>query len=245
MLGSHRQSRRPVFKSTVTIVVPTYKEAESLPLLLERLGELRKQWLPELETIVVDDNSQDGTVELFDALDLPWAQLIVRTTDRGLSQSVLAGMKEARGDVLVVMDADLSHPPEVIPQMLAAIADGADFVLGSRYVLGGTTDHGWGALRWVNSQIATIMARPLTKVTDPMSGFFALPKSVLQRAENPSPLGYKIGLELLVRCKCTDVRELPIHFSNRTHGESKLTVKQQLLYLRHIGRLYRFKLLGR
>ena len=74
-----------------------------------------------------------------------------------------------------------------------------------------------------------------------MSGFFALPREVFARAENPSPLGYKIGLELIVRCHCRRVREIPIHFSNRAHGESKLTVHQQLLYLRHLARLYRFR----
>lgn len=243
-LRSRRQGSLLVKSSAVTIVVPTYKEAESLPPLLERLGQLREQRVPNLELIVVDDNSQDGTVELFERLNLPWAELVVRTSDRGLSQSVLAGIARSSGDIVVVMDADLSHPPEVIPQMLLEIADGADFVLGSRYIMGGTTDHAWGALRWINSKVATAMARPLTQVTDPMSGFFAMPKSAIMRAKNPSPLGYKIGLELLVRCQCQDVRELPIHFSNRKLGESKLTLHQQLLYLRHIARLYRFKLFG-
>jgi dolichol-phosphate mannosyltransferase len=153
----------------------------------------------------------------------------------------LFGLSRARGDTLVVMDADLSHPPEVIPEMLSALAQGADFVLGSRYVHGGTTAEGWGLFRFVNSKIATYLARPLTSVSDPMSGFFALPRSVFARAEKPSPLGYKIGLELLVRCRCRNVREVPIHFSNREHGESKLTVHQQLLYLRHLARLYRFR----
>ena len=75
-----------------------------------------------------------------------------------------------------------------------------------------------------------------------MSGFFALPRAVFERAREPSPLGYKIGLELLVRCACRDVREVPIHFANRTRGESKLSMKQQLLYVRHLMRLYRYKL---
>jgi len=109
------------------------------------------------------------------------------------------------------------------------------------YPLGGTTAAGWGLFRYLNSKIATMLARPLTNATDPMSGFFALSRAVFARAENPSPLGYKIGLELIVRCRCQDVREVPIHFSNREHGESKLTVQQQLLYLRHLARLYRFR----
>jgi dolichol-phosphate mannosyltransferase len=130
----------------------------------------------------------------------------------------------------------------VIVQMQQAIVAGADFVVGSRYVPGGTTADDWGLFRFLNSQVATLLARPLTKITDPMSGFFALPRPVFERALDPSPLGYKIGLELLVRCGCRDVREIPIHFANRTRGESKLTVQQQVLYLRHLARLYRFKL---
>lgn len=231
-------------RKAVTIIVPTFREAEALPALVERLSTLREQWLPDLELIVVDDNSQDGVEQWFKENPLPWAQLLVRTQDRGLSQSVLAGIQLATGDVFVVMDADLSHPPEVIPQMLSAIADGSDFVLGSRYMPGGTTDHSWGVLRYINSKVATVMAMPLTRITDPMSGFFALPRTAFERAVSPQPLGYKIGLELLVRCRCTDVREIPIHFSNRVHGESKLTVHQQLLYVQHIARLYRFKLFG-
>jgi len=125
--------------------------------------------------------------------------------------------------------------------MLAALRAGADFVLGSRYVSGGTTAEGWGLFRFLNSKVATYLARPLTHVSDPMSGFFALPRAVFTRAENPSPLGYKIGLELLVRCRCRNVREVPIHFANREHGESKLTLQQQMLYLRHLARLYRFR----
>jgi dolichol-phosphate mannosyltransferase len=226
---------------TVSIVVPTFREAESLPSLIERVNRLRQSGL-ELELLIVDDDSRDGTEALFAERTEPWLQLFVRTTDRGLSQAVLYGLRKARGELLVVMDADLSHPPEVIPQMLDTLRSGADFVLGSRYVPGGTTAEGWGLFRFLNSKVATYLARPLTSVSDPMSGFFALPRSVFERAEDPSPLGYKIGLELLVRCRCTNVREIPIHFSNREHGESKLTLHQQLLYVQHLTRLYRFRL---
>ena len=109
-------------------------------------------------------------------------------------------------------------------------------------VAGASTADDWGLFRFLNSQVATLLARPLTSISDPMSGFFALPRSVFERAREPSPLGYKIGLELLVRCEARNVREIPIHFANRTRGESKLTAKQQLLYLQHLARLYRFKL---
>lgn len=231
---------------SVSIVVPTFREVESLPELIQRVAALRSavdaSVCSILELLVVDDNSRDGTEELLRGRGESWVELIVRTSDRGLSQSVLEGLRRARGDLLVVMDADLSHPPETIPAMVLAIADGADFVVGSRYVSGGSTADDWGLLRWVNSRVATLLARPLTDISDPMSGFFALPRRVFERAEDPSPLGYKIGLELIVRCRCRDVREVPIHFANRKHGQSKLSLREQLLYIRHLTRLYRFKL---
>ncbi len=225
-----------------SVVVPTFREAEALPELIDRVGRVRAEHGSIVELIIVDDDSRDGTEELIAARSEPWLKLIVRKEDRGLSQAVLAGLRAARGELLVVMDADLSHPPEVVVEMQKAILAGADFVVGSRYVPGGTTADDWGVLRFLNSKIATLLARPLTKITDPMSGFFALPRHVFERAREPSPLGYKIGLELLVRCDCGNVKEIPIHFANRTRGESKLTAKQQLLYVRHLARLYRYKL---
>lgn len=227
----------------VSLVVPTYREAASLPTLIERVAAVKRQ-LP-LELIIVDDNSEDGTKELVEQLDLPWVRLIVRTSDRGLSQAVVEGLNAARGETLVVMDADLSHPPEVIEDMLATLDGGADFVLASRYTEGGSTADSWGALRWINSKVATLLARPLTAVSDPMSGFFALRRQTLTQAQELRPLGYKIALELMVRCRCRRVVEVPIHFSTRKHGQSKLTVHQQLLYLRHLQRLYIFRLRNR
>ncbi|HVZ32638.1 MAG TPA: glycosyltransferase, partial [Polyangiaceae bacterium] len=102
----------------ISIIVPTYREAESLPALIERLAQLRKREGLDLEVLVVDDNSRDGTDQVLADLAEPWLELVVRTTDRGLSQAVLHGLGRARGQFLVVMDADLSHPPETIPNML-------------------------------------------------------------------------------------------------------------------------------
>ena len=225
-----------------SIIVPTFREVEALPFLIDRVAKVRAENPSIAELLIVDDDSRDGTEALIAARPEPWLKLIVRREDRGLSQAVLAGLYAATGEILVVMDADLSHPPESIAVMQKELRDGADFVVGSRYVSGGSTSDDWGVLRFINSWVATTMARPLTAITDPMSVFFALPRSVFERARDPSPLGYKIGLELLVRCGCKNVREVPIHFVNRVRGESKLTLKQQLLYVRHLMRLYRLKL---
>jgi dolichol-phosphate mannosyltransferase len=225
----------------VTIVVPTYKEVESLPHLIDRVAKVRETQGLDIDMIIMDDDSRDGSAELIAARGEPWVQLIVRTVDRGLSPAVLEGLRRAQGDFLVCMDADLSHPPEALPGMIAKLKGGADFVLGSRYVAGGTTSDDWGFLRWLNSRVATWLARPLTNVRDPMSGFFALRRSTFEGGAGFNPIGYKIGLEIIVKCRCERVVELPIHFEDRQFGQSKLTLRQQILYLQHLRRLYIFK----
>jgi dolichol-phosphate mannosyltransferase len=222
-------------------VVPTYREVASLPHLLDRLRDLRDGLGGRLEVLVMDDDSRDGSLELVAARAEAWVQFVVRTTDRGLSSAVLDGLRRATGDVLVCMDADLSHPPPTVPHMLDKLAAGADFVIGSRYVEGGSTSDDWGFLRWLNSRVATLLARPLTAVRDPMAGFFAMQRSTFAAGKDFNPVGYKVGLELLVKCRCERVVEVPIHFEDRRYGESKLTLTQQLLYLKHLRRLYVFK----
>ena len=228
-------------KRSVSVIVPTYKEVENLPLLTERLEEVRQKHHLSLELLIIDDDSQDGTEELVSSMDRDWLTLVVRKEERGLSRAVLEGLRLARGDVLVVMDADLSHPPEQIPEMLVALEKGADFVMGSRYTPGGLTDDSWGFFRWLNSRIATLFARPFTSVKDPMSGFFALPRETFESASELNPIGYKIGLELMVKCNLHRIEEIPIHFKDRQFGESKLTLTEQKKYLQHLCRLFIYK----
>lgn len=225
----------------LSIVVPTYKEVESLPHIIDRVARVRQAEGLNIEMLIMDDNSGDGSAELVQARGEPWVHFIVRTTDRGLSPAVLDGLRRARGTYVACMDADLSHPPEALPGMIAKVEQGADFVVGSRYVSGGTTSDDWGVLRWVNSRVATLLARPLTSIRDPMSGFFLLRRSTFESGRDFNPIGYKIGLELIVKCRCERVVEVPIHFEDRHFGESKLTMRQQLLYLQHLRRLYIFK----
>lgn len=230
-----------VSRPSLGVVVPTYREAENIPHLVKRLGAVRDREGLDLELWLVDDDSRDGTEEIVRSLDLPWVHLVVRKADRGLSQAVLDGLRRCKRDVLVVMDADLSHPPEKIPEMVDALADGADFVVGSRFVAGGSTDDDWGLFRWLNSRVATLLARPLTSLEDPMSGFFALSRETFEGGRDFNPVGYKIGLELVIKCRCALVKEIPIHFSDRRFGKSKLSLKEQLKYVKHVRRLYDYK----
>ncbi len=225
----------------LSIVVPTYREVESLPHLLPRLLSTIRQLGMPAEVLIMDDRSNDGSLEFVQQYGAEEVRLFVRDGKRGLSPAVVDGFRLARGKYLVCIDADLSHPPEIIPAMLAKLAEGADFVIGSRYVPGGSTEADWGLFRQLNSSVATWLARPFTSVKDPMSGFIALTRERFNLATDLNPVGYKIGLELLVKCGCERVEEVPIHFANRAAGESKLTLREQLRYIKHLRRLFVFK----
>jgi len=228
----------------ISIIVPTYQEVENL----QPLSEMIKEALQEIpqekyEILIMDDNSQDGSIEKVAEISAEHPiRLVNRTENRGLSPAVIDGFSEAKGDYVVVMDADLSHPASAIPKMVSRLKDGtSDFVLGSRYVDGGSIDESWTLFRYLNSAMATLPALPLTKVKDPMSGYFALRKTAIPPTKELSPIGYKIALEVMVKGNFNKVSEVPIHFVDRVHGESKLTLSVQLKYLQHLRRLYQFK----
>ncbi len=226
----------------VTVIVPTYKEAENIPELIRRLALLKNRF-SQFKVLIIDDNSRDGSDEVFKSLKVDdWAKFIVRTGSRGLSPSVIDGLNMAETNVLVVMDADLSHPPESIPQMVEALhQENVQMVFGSRYCKGGGIDQDWSMFRRINSLGATLLSRPFTSISDPMSGFMALRKTDFVKSAPLNPIGYKIGLELLVKCHFKNVQEIPIQFADRHKGESKLTMGEQIKYLRHIKRLADYK----
>jgi dolichol-phosphate mannosyltransferase len=238
MLVNSSPSQNP----QISLVIPALNEAENIPSLVAQIAEaLRGR---SYEILIVDDNSKDATPQVCAELSKTHPlNLIVRTQPKdGLGGAVLHGFAQARGEYLVVMDADLQHPPAKLPELLAPLERGeSDFTLGSRHVPGASVGEEWGAFRQLNSAIATLLARPFAgKTRDPMSGFFAMKRSTYERAERLTPLGYKIGLELMCKCRVHDVREVPIHFGLRERGESKLSVKEQFRYLEHLSRLYDF-----
>ncbi|UCD31555.1 MAG: polyprenol monophosphomannose synthase [Desulfobacterales bacterium] len=228
---------------TLSVITPTLREAANIPFFAKEISSALDPVIPRWELIIVDDNSQDGTVETCGRLQhkgLP-IRLMVRKDKQGLATAVLDGFKMARAKILVVMDADLSHRGEDILKLYEAICTGAEFAIGSRYITGGSTDDKWTVYRFINSKIASLLARPLVDVSDPMSGFFAVSRPLLRKSESLSPVGYKIGLEIIVKCKPHPIKEVPIHFRTRVRGKSKLTLKQQLLYIFHLYNLYRFE----
>jgi dolichol-phosphate mannosyltransferase len=227
----------------VSIIVPTLNEAENLPVLIPRISAALAAAKWTYEVLIVDDASHDHTDRVCADLARRYPlRLIQRRPENGLSGAVLHGLRRAAGEFLVVMDADLQHPPESIPHLLAPLESReSDFTLGSRYARGGATHTQWSAFRRLNSKIATLLAKPFARDThDPMSGFFALRRETFDRARHLTPLGYKIALELLCKCGVERPTEVPIHFATRHAGQSKLTVTQQFKYLEHLSRLYDF-----
>ncbi len=226
----------------LSLVIPTYNEAASIAPLVERINGALSKF--NYEIVFVDDDSGDGTAEIASKLSARYPiKVIVRKGKRGLATAVVDGLKQADGSVVAVMDADLQHPPEVIPDLLKEAENGADVVIASRYVRGGECQN-WSLARAVISRGAIFLAHlllPLTRrVSDPVSGFFLFRKSVVAGA-GLRPAGYKILLEILIEGKYRKVTEVPYTFHSRRQGKSKLGSRQQIDYLRHVYSLMKRK----
>lgn len=228
-----------------SVIVPTYREAGNLELLVRRLfTALNDTGLgSNTEMIVVDDNSPDDSAAIIHRLSeegFP-VSILVRKNERGLSSAVLKGFSIAKGNRLVCMDADLQHPPEKVPDMLRTL-ERVEFVLGTRYKGGNGIDKNWPLYRRVISGGARALATPLSALSDPMSGMFGIQRQVLSRAEaDISPVGFKIALEVFVKGQVKEFEEVGIQFGIRNAGESKLSGKVMLKYLEHLAALYRFQ----
>lgn len=227
---------------TLSIIVPTFREADNIAPLAERIDAALSGTGIEWELLLVDDDSNDGSEAVAAELArrLPVRMVTRREAPRDLSLAVIEGIRLSRFDRLVVMDADLSHPPERIVDLLAALDGDCDIVIGSRYTSGGVVDRSWSLYRVLNSRLATWLARPLVRCSDPMAGFFATRRSRLPELRTLRPMGYKIALELMVRGHLR-VREVPIDFRDRSIGFSKMNWRQQIRFLRHLSRLYNYK----
>ncbi|MFB7877756.1 polyprenol monophosphomannose synthase [Nocardia sp. NPDC056064] len=222
----------------VTVVVPTYDERENLPVAVERLTALP---VPDLHVLVVDDNSPDGTGEVADKLaaDLPNVVSVLHRTEKdGLGRAYIAGITQALADgadVVIQMDADLSHPAEVIPAMLDKLSSpDVGVVLGSRYVPGGSTAEEWKWYRkalsaWANFYVNLILR---LGVKDATAGFKAWKADTLRAIDVASirSNGYSFQVEMNYRAikKGYTIAEVPIRFEERTVGASKMSFKVQI-----------------
>jgi dolichol-phosphate mannosyltransferase len=232
-----------VSENTFTLVVPTLNEAGNMDKILAALTDSLSETGYEYEIVVVDDGSTDGTVEQVRA----WTtqdrrvRLLIRTEERGLAGAVLYGWSQSQANLLGVIDADLQHPPELLPELLKA-AEQADIAVASRYVRNNGVK-GWNPLRAAVSRLSTLAAAPLISkkklgITDPMSGFFIIHRRCIEGLSFQTT-GFKLLLEILVRGRIQTAKEVAYNFGLRHAGRSKANATVALHYLHLLGRLSR------
>ena len=245
---------------TFSVVIPTYNESENI---LRLITEIEKN-LPSThftEIIIVDDNSPDGTGKLVENYIQEQnaklengrenssnsssknyrVKVVHRRAKNGLIPAILDGVKQSTGMNVLIMDADFSHPPEVIPKMMRELAlNPNSIIIGSRFIEGGKVV-GWPQRRKLLSRGASALARlglNVKRVKDPMSGFFALPRELIQNISIDTK-GYKILLEILVKNQEIPIKEIPYTFTDRQSGKSKMNYNVIMNYAEAIWQLYR------
>ncbi len=224
----------------VSIVIPTYNERKNITVLISQIQNILRGKV-DFEIIIVDDNSPDGTWMEAMRLASRYGNIRVRRriNKRGLASAIIEGIAMAKYDSVIVMDADLQHPPEVIPNIIKGL-DNADIVIASRYIKGGGTT-GWSPARRIISFGATMIARLLfpkiCRIRDPMSGFFGVHKYVL-RGVRLNAIGFKVLFDILAKARYGKVLETPYIFRARLYGESKLSKKTMREFLKHVVLLF-------
>lgn len=235
----HRGSARPA----LSVVIPTYNEAESITSLLAGLAQHLGRAGITYEIIVVDDDSPDGSWRR--AAEAAGGdervRVIRRLGERGLAAAAVRGWQEAGGEILALMDGDLQHPPEVLVDLVRAVEAGASLAVASRYVAGGGVHRptlARSAVSWLGAHLAACVAPGAARVRDPLSGYFAFRRDVVAGVPL-APRGYKILPEILARGRCGRVQEVPYTLQRRQRGRSKLTLWVYWESLRHLCRLAR------
>ncbi len=222
-------------KDFISLIIPTYNEKDNIIPLVERIHRALSGY--NYEIVLVDDNSKDGTIAIAEGLAPRYpVKVIVRKDERGLATAVAHGLKFTSGNIIGVMDADLQHPPEVLPDLIKAIDAGADMAIGSRYIPGGGCPN-WDLTRKIISKVALKLSHlllPATrKVKDPLAGFFMFRRECIDAARL-KPIGYKISIEVMLLGNFKNIVEVPFVFEERSAGQSKLRPQQQIDYIKHL-----------
>ena len=226
----------------LALAIPTLREGENIRRVLDHVRSVLNPVGIQYEIIVVDDDSRDGTEEIVSEISRedPRVRILVRKGQRGLSGAVLHGWQNTDAAILGVIDADMQHPPDLLPRLIASILAGNDLAIGSRYVAGGSMDD-WNPVRKLISAAAIWVTWPIqrrgARAHDPMSGFFLVRRHCIERVPL-QPTGFKLLLEILVRGRVRSVEEIPISFGLRHHGASKASFKVAIDYARLLMRLY-------
>ena len=231
---------------TLSVIMPTYNESQNILEMLRAVSSNLPSTI-ESEIVVVDDNSPDSTGQIVEEYAKRSSKpgfsikVIHRPGKQGLSSAILTGIQGAKGETIIVMDSDFSHPPETIKKMIDELQNSqCDIVVASRYVKGGSVI-GWPFKRRLISKGATKIAQHGLgiKIKDPMSGFFAFKRHIIKSIKFDA-IGYKMLLEILVKTSGTIVKEIPYSFTNRKMGSSKLDLSVTLDYVKSVLRLYRY-----
>jgi len=223
----------------LSIIIPTFNEKNNVRILAMKIINLLKQENRLYEIVFVDD-SLDDTPTILEELSQEYKEIkyIHRTNERGLASAVVNGFLHSQGNQIIVMDADLQHPPELLPLILKRLVN-ADIVIPSRFIPGGS-DGGLNLFRKLVSGIARgigyLSIKKLRSISDSTSGYFGFQRSVIDQAQL-NPIGWKILIEILVKGKYQTVHEIPYTFVARDAGESKMNFIEQWNYLKHITKL--------
>ncbi len=226
----------------LALTIPTLLEAENISQLLDHVRSVLDPMGVRYEILVVDDDSRDGTEEIVSTIahEDSRVRLLVRKGERGLSGAILHGWRNTDAAILGAMDADLQHPPELLPRLISAMFEGHDLVIGSRYIKGGRLGN-WSPVRKLLSTAAVLATWPIQKTgiraKDPMSGFFFVRRECLSNVQF-QPSGFKLLLEILVRARIHSVKEIPLAFGSRSQGTSKANTKVAYDYAKLLARLY-------
>ncbi len=225
----------------LSLIVPTYHERDNIEPLLQRIATVRGLLQEPIEVLVVDNQSEDGTAACAKLLlERTHLGRVIESTERhDLIDAVRQGIREAKGELIAVMDADLSHPPELLPQLVAAVRAGAELAIASRYVAGGGI-RAWPWHRRVLSRLGCLMAQPLVGVHDATSGYFAC-RASLVKSLTLKGSGFKILMSILVEGCVHYVREVPYVFTDRVRGSSKLTRRVLGRAAAQLFALYRYR----
>ncbi len=233
-------------REKVAIVIPTLNEADNIPELITRLSNALDTLTFNYELIVVDDDSKDGTPDVVRKLGAEdhRVRLLTRKGQRGLAGAVIHGWEHTDATLLGVIDADLQHPPEILPQLLQAIHDGHDIAVASRYTSNNRDSVAeWSPVRHFISRCTTALTTPLQRkglrVKDPMSGYFVVRRQCIEGLDL-QPQGFKILLEILVKGRMQSAAEIPYRFGLRHAGSSKADLKVAFDYLSLLGKLSRY-----
>ncbi len=227
----------------LSLIIPTYNESKNIVKIVRLISNiLNEALLGDYELIIVDDDSPDRTWKIAQSLitEYPQLQVIRRQAERGLSTAIIRGWQAAKGEILGVIDGDLQHPPEVLLKLLSAMGRDTDLAVASRYV----DDSGvseWSIVRRFLSRGAQILGlvilpRTISRVSDPMSGYFMLRRSAIA-SKIMNPVGYKILIEILYRGNIKQIKEIGYVFQERKEGKSKVTWNQYKEYIHHLLRL--------